>query len=268
MNRIARCFDELKKTNRKALVTYLVSGDPAPEVTLPTLHSMVEQGVDIIEIGIPFSDPMADGPTIQLGHERALAHKTSLRSTLQTVKTFRESNSHTPVVLMGYDNPIERMGYEIFAREAASAGVDGVIIVDLPPEEAEPLNGYLQEAGIENIFLLAPTTTTERAKHIISLAGGFLYYVSLKGVTGAGHVDVDSVHQRLDQFRELTQLPICVGFGIKSGEAAKALSRQADGAVVGSLLVDKMGQMAGAAPEKIASAIGELIAPIRSALDN
>jgi tryptophan synthase alpha chain len=267
MNRITRCFDELKKANRKALVTYLVSGDPAPEATVPALHAMVEQGVDIIEIGVPFSDPMADGPTIQLGHERALAHKTSLRSTLQTVKVFRESNTRTPIVLMGYDNPIERMGYQTFAREAVSAGVDGVIIVDLPPEEAEPLNGFLKDVGIENIFLLAPTTTTARARHIISLAGGFLYYVSLKGVTGAGHADVDSVNQRIDQFRELTDLPICVGFGIKSGETARAMTRRADGAVVGSLLVDRMGQMAGDTPENIAAAVGALIAPIRAALD-
>ncbi|MCW8193259.1 tryptophan synthase subunit alpha [Proteobacteria bacterium 005FR1] len=268
MNRIARCFADLKQARRKALVTYLVSGDPFPEATLPTLHKMAEQGADIIEIGIPFSDPMADGPTIQLAHERALAHKASLRRTLETVRTFRQDNVDTPIVLMGYDNPIERMGYETFAREAAAAGVDGVIIVDLPPEEAEPLNGYLQQAGIENIFLLAPTTTAERARHIVSLAGGFLYYVSLKGVTGAGHVDANSVNQKISQFRELTDLPICVGFGIKSGDTARLLTENADGAVVGSLLVDKMGQMPGEAPEKIAAAVGELIAPIRAALDS
>jgi tryptophan synthase alpha chain len=268
MNRISLCFDTLKETNRKALVTYIVSGDPVPEATLRTLHKLVEQGADIIEVGVPFSDPMAEGPTIQLGHERALAHKTSLRSTLQTVKTFRETNQHTPIILMGYVNPIERMGYDIFASEAASAGVDGVIIVDLPPEEAKALNGQLQNWGIENIFLLAPTTTPERAKHIVSLAGGFLYYVSLKGVTGAGHLDVNSVNKKIATFRELTGLPICVGFGIKSGEVAKAVTQQADGAVVGSLLVDKMGQMAGESAEVIATAVGELIAPIRTALDS
>lgn len=268
MNRIARCFENLKEANRKALVTYVVSGDPDPESTLPTLLKMAEQGADIIEVGVPFSDPMAEGPTIQLGHERALAHKTSLRSTLQTVKAFRESNQDTPIVLMGYDNPIERMGYETFSREAAAAGVDGVIIVDLPPEEAEALNGHLKAVNIENIFLLAPTTTPARAKHIISLAGGFLYYVSLKGVTGAGHLDVDSVNQKLTEFRQHTDLPICVGFGIKSGETARAVTRQGDGAVVGSLLVDKMGQMAGESAEAIAAAVGELVAPIRQAIDS
>lgn len=267
MNRISRCFEKLKENNRKALVTYVVSGDPSPEATLPTMHKMVEQGVDIIELGVPFSDPMAEGPTIQLGHERALAHKTSLRSTLATVKRFRESDPHTPIVLMGYDNPIERMGYEVFAREAAYAGVDGVIIVDLPPEEAEALNAHLKSVEIENIFLLAPTTTTKRAKHIISLASGFLYYVSLKGVTGAGNLDVESVNQKVSEFRKLTDLPICVGFGIKTGDAARAVTQLADGAVVGSLLVDKMGQMAGDSAEAIAEAVGDLVAPIRAALD-
>lgn len=268
MNRIARCFEKLQKANRKALVTYVVNGDPKPEATLPTLHKMVEEGADILEVGVPFSDPMAEGPAIQLGHERALAHKTSLRSTLEVVKKFRENNDYTPIVLMGYDNPIERMGYETFAREAAKAGVDGVIIVDLPPEEAEPLNGFLKEEGIENIFLLAPTTTTERARHIVSLAGGFLYYVSLKGVTGAGHLDVDSVNQKVSEFRQLTDLPICVGFGIKSGETARAVSQHAEGAVVGSLLVNKMGELADQGADRIATAVGELVSPIRQAMDS
>lgn len=268
MNRISRCFENLKQAKRKALVTYIVNGDPKPAATLPTLHKMVEQGADILEVGVPFSDPMAEGPAIQLGHERALAHKTSLRSTLAVVKQFRETNDHTPIVLMGYDNPIERMGYETFAREAAKAGVDGVIIVDLPPEEAEPLNGFLKEVGIENIFLLAPTTTAERAKHIVSLTGGFLYYVSLKGVTGAGHLDVDSVKQKLGEFRQLTDLPICVGFGIKSAETARAVSERADGAVVGSLLVNKMGELAEDSPNDIAAAVGDLVAPIRKAMDS
>ncbi|MEX1032650.1 MAG: tryptophan synthase subunit alpha [Cellvibrionaceae bacterium] len=268
MNRISRCFETLKENKRKALVTYLVSGDPSPDATLPTMLTMAKQGVDLIEVGVPFSDPMADGPTIQLGHERALAHKTSLRSTLRTVKAFRESDQVTPVVLMGYDNPIERMGYETFAREAADVGVDGVIVVDLPPEEARALNDELKKKGIENIFLLAPTTTAERAKHIISFAGGFLYYVSLKGVTGAANMDVASVNQKLSEFRKLTDLPICVGFGIKNGETAKAATQQGDGAVVGSILVDKMGQMAGESGDAIAAAIGDLIAPIRAALDS
>lgn len=268
MNRIAQCFEQLKKTNRKALVGYVVSGDPYPEVNLPVWNAMVEHGVDIIEVGIPFSDPMAEGPTIQLAHERALEHKTSLRSTLQAIKVFRESNQHTPVVLMGYGNPVERMGYQTFAEEAAAAGVDGVLTVDLPPEEAKGLDEHLKANGIENIFLLAPTTTEERARHIVSMAGGFLYYVSLKGVTGAGHLDVDSVNEKVGEFRTLTDLPICVGFGIKTGEAAKAVTQQADGAVVGSLLVDAIGKLADQKPEDIAAAVGKLVAPLRAALDS
>lgn len=268
MNRIARCFEHLKKNKRKALVGYVVSGDPYPEANLPIWNAMVEHGVDIIEVGVPFSDPMAEGPTIQLAHERALAHKVSLRSTLQAIKAFRESNSETPILLMGYGNPVERMGYQTFAEEAAAAGVDGVITVDLPPEEAAELDRELKARGMENIFLLAPTTTKERAQHIVSMAGGFLYYVSLKGVTGAGHLDVSSVNEKVSQFRELTELPICVGFGIKSGEAARAVCQHADGAVVGSLLVDTIGKMADEKPEAIAAAVGKLVAPIRAALDS
>lgn len=268
MNRIAQCFEQLKKNNRKALVGYVVSGDPYPEANLPIWNAMVEKGVDIIEVGVPFSDPMAEGPTIQLAHERALAHRTSLRSTLQAIKAFREGNKETPIVLMGYGNPVERMGYQAFAEEAAAAGVDGVITVDLPPEEAEELDAELKERNIANIFLLAPTTTEDRARQIVSMARGFLYYVSLKGVTGAGHLDVSSVNEKVGQFRQLTDLPICVGFGIKTGEAARAVCEHSDGAVVGSLLVDTIGKMADQKPEAIAAAVGDLVAPLRSALDS
>lgn len=268
MNRIAQCFEQLKKSNRKALVGYVVSGDPYPEANLPIWNAMVEHGVDIIEVGVPFSDPMAEGPTIQLAHERALEHKTSLRSTLKAIKAFRESNQNTPIVLMGYGNPVERMGYQTFAEEAAAAGVDGVITVDLPPEEAKELDDQLKARNIENIFLLAPTTTDDRAKHIVSMAGGFLYYVSLKGVTGAGHLDVDSVNQNVTRFQEFTELPICVGFGIKTPEAARAVTEKAAGAVVGSLLVDTIGKMAKEKPEAIAAAVGKLVAPLRAALDS
>ncbi|MGH1470002.1 MAG: tryptophan synthase subunit alpha [Cellvibrionaceae bacterium] len=268
MTRIARCFESLKKEKKKALVTYVVNGDPSPTTVLPTMHALVDNGADIIELGVPFSDPMAEGPVIQLGHERALANGASLKSSIEAVKRFRETNQTTPVVLMGYENPIERMGYEAFAKSASDAGVDGLISVDLPPEEATELNALLKNVGIDNIFLLSPSTTLERAKHIISLATGFLYYVSLKGVTGAGHLDVNAVNKRLAEFRTLTDLPICVGFGIKNGDTAKAVTESADGAVVGSLLVDKMGSMAGESDDDIASAVGELVLPFRRTMDS
>lgn len=267
MNRINSTLAQAKQKDRKALITYIVNGDPIPGATLATMHAMVEAGVDIIELGVPFSDPMAEGPVIALGHERALANKTSLTSTMAVVKAFRETNNDTPVVLMGYANPVERMGYEAFADNAVAAGVDGLLTVDLPPEEAESLNRELKRVGIENIFLLAPATAGERAKKIVSLAGGFLYYVSLKGVTGAGHLDVDSVERKVNEFRGLTDLPICVGFGIKDAETAKAIARSADGAVVGSLLVERMGSMASNTPQEIAKGVVDLIKPIRKGLD-
>lgn len=267
MNRITQRLASLKSDGRKAFVSYVVNGDPAPEATLPAMHELVAQGVDIIELGVPFSDPMADGPVIQLGHERALANKTTLRGTLATVKAFRESDNDTPVVLMGYANPIERMGYKTFARAAGEAGVDGLLTVDLPPEEAEALNAELKAVGIESIFLIAPTTTRERIQLVSSLAGGFLYYVSLKGVTGAGHLDIASVEKKLAEIREITDLPLCVGFGIKDADSAKAIARHADGVVVGSAFVQVMGDGEGQEAASIARALGEKAAPIRAAID-
>lgn len=267
MNRISKRLGDLKAEGRKALVTYIVNGDPNPDVTLLTMHKLVEKGADIIELGVPFSDPMAEGPVIQRGHERALAHKTSLRNTLAVVQSFRETNQDTPVVLMGYANPVERMGAEVFAENAKNAGVDGLLTVDLPPEEAPILIDKLKSAQLENIFLLAPTTPRERAEKIVSMASGFLYYVSLKGVTGAGHLNIAEVDQRINELRTMTDLPICVGFGIKDGESAKAIGKSADGVVVGSLLVAKMGELENESPEVIANAVGELIEPIRKAID-
>lgn len=266
-NRITQRMNALKEANRKALVTYIVSGDPHPDVTLKTMHALVEKGTDIIELGIPFSDPMAEGPVIQLGHERALEHNVSLTSTLQVVKEFRQTDDSTPIVLMGYANPIERMGYRHFAKAAAEAGVDGALTVDLPPEEASELNAELKEFGLENIFLLAPTTTVQRIREIVSMASGFVYYVSLKGVTGAGHLDLGSVKDKLELIRRYTDLPVCVGFGIKDGESAKAVAEHADGAVVGSLFVDKMGALAQSDSEAVASEVGNLAAGIRQGLD-
>lgn len=268
MSRISQTFSALKERNGKALVAYIVNGDPVTEATLPTMHKMVAAGVDIIELGVPFSDPMAEGPVIQKGHERALEHKVSLTDTMNVVAEFRKTNKTTPVLLMGYANPVERMGYSVFADKAAAAGVDGLLTVDLPPEELESLKGELDRCGIDNIFLLAPTTRVERAREIAAHASGFLYYVSLKGVTGAGHLDVGSVQQKLDEFGALTNLPLCVGFGIKDASSAQAVARLADGVVIGSVLVDAMGQSQGKKPDQIADAVGGIISEIRQALDN
>lgn len=267
MSRISLRLNEAKASGRKILVTYIVNGDPHPDVTLPTMHALVAQGVDVIELGVPFSDPMAEGPVIQKGHERALVHNTSLTSTLELVRQFRHDNSETPVVLMGYANPVERFGYQAFARAAADAGVDGLLTVDLPPEEVSLLKDELDAVGLDNIFLLAPTTRLERAQKIAEYASGFLYYVSLKGVTGAGHLDVDAIKNKLLEFGKLTDLPMCVGFGIKDPATAKAVAQLADGVVIGSVLVEKMGALEGQPPAAIAAAVGDIAGSIRQALD-
>ena len=267
MNRINQCMHALKKSQRKAFVAYIVSGDPYPSATLKTMRELVANGADIIELGIPFSDPMAEGPIIQLGHERALLHNTSLATTLSTVRQFRETNKHTPVLLMGYANPIERKGYDNFVTDAAAAGVDGVLTVDLPPEEATELNDKLKHAGLDNIFLLAPTTRPSRICEVVSLASGFVYYVSLKGVTGAGHLDLDSVKHKVAEIRQMTDLPLCIGFGIKDSASANAVAQYGDGVVIGSVFVDKMGRLASAGGDTIAAAVGELAADIRQGLD-
>jgi len=267
MSRISSHLKQLKASGRKALVSYIVNGDPVPGVTLQVMHTLVEKGVDIIELGVPFSDPMAEGPVIQKAHERALVHNTSLTDTLEVVRQFRETNTATPVVLMGYANPVERFGYKAFAKAASEAGVDGLLTVDLPLEEVADLRVELDAVGLDNIFLLAPTTRTERARKVAAQASGFLYYVSLKGVTGAGHLDVAAVKEKLDEFGAMSDLPICVGFGIKDAETAKAVAALADGVVVGSVLVNKMGELAGESADVIANATGEIIADIRKALD-
>lgn len=268
MNRITSRMNALKAASRKAFVAYIVSGDPRPSVTLATMHELVRQGVDIIELGIPFSDPMAEGKVIQLGHERALEHKVSLTSSMALVAQFRQHDNDTPVILMGYANPIERKGYSVFADAAASAGVDGVLTVDLPPEEASSLNVELKRVDLHSIFLLAPTTTSSRIREIVSMASGFVYYVSLKGVTGAGNLDLDSVKKKLLEIRTMTDLPLCVGFGIKDGASAKAVSEHGDGAVVGSIFVDRMGELQNGTDAEIVSAVGEIAANIRAGLDN
>lgn len=269
MNRINQKLATLRAQGRKALVPYIVAGDPFKETTVPAMHALVAAGADILEIGVPFSDPMAEGPVIQLAHERALKHKTSLRNTLAMVAEFREQDNETPVVLMGYANPVEKMGYQQFAEQAQLSGVDGVLTVDLPPEEAEDFTKILRQHGLENIFLIAPTTTLNREKSIAELAGGYIYYVSLKGVTGAGHLDTESVQQKVAEIRTLTDLPVCVGFGIKDGATARAASSSADGAVVGSVLVNAMAEQAklNSDTDQINESIASIVKEIRAALD-
>ncbi len=266
MNRIVDCLDKIKSRGGKALATYIVGGDPNPEVTLAAMQAIVAAGADILEIGVPFSDPMAEGPVIQLGHERALANRFSLRQCIELVRKFRETDQTTPVVLMGYANPVERMGYEAFAKNAAAAGVDGVLTVDLPPEEATDVIQLFRAQGLETIFLLAPTSSDERTGRVAAMAGGFIYYVSLKGVTGAGHLDVAAVAQRVDFIRSTCTLPVLVGFGIKDAESAAAVARCADGVVVGSALVELMGS--GKPLPDVVDALTDKVSSIRAALNN
>lgn len=271
MSRITALFEQLREQQRKALIPYLVAGDPEPDITVPAMHALVEAGADIIELGVPFSDPMAEGPVIQLAHERALEHGVSLRDVLAMVSRFREQNTATPVVLMGYANPVEVMGYEFFAEQAASAGVDALLTVDLPPEEGEQAKAVLAANGIDTIYLLAPTTTEDRVRHICQHAAGYLYYVSLKGVTGASHLDVDSVRDKLVMIRRHTDLPVTVGFGIKDADSASAVAPLSDGVVVGSALVSAIAEQAAAGvrePEVLLQPAVSLLAAIRSAIDS
>ena len=267
MSRIAGRFEALRAQGRKALIPYVTAGDPKPGVTVSLMHAMVEAGADIIELGVPFSDPMADGPVIQRASERALEHHTSLRDVLGMVRNFRADDPNTPVVLMGYLNPIEVMGYETFAAAAAAAGVDGALTVDIPPEEAGGLLSALNQHGLDAIFLLAPTTTGERIDSICRAASGFVYYVSLKGVTGASHLDLGEVENKLANIRSSTDLPVGVGFGIKDAATAAAVAGLADAVVVGSALVSRVEALADQ-PEAIAPALAELLAEMRMAMDN
>lgn len=236
-NRLDGCFRELKKQGKKALIPYIAAGDPGPALTVPLMHAMVKAGVDIIELGVPFSDPMADGPVIQRAVERALAHNVSLRDVIEMVKQFREQDQTTPVVLMGYLNPFEQMEYAAFADSAKEAGVDGVLTVDMPPEEAATLRKELDRVGLDPIFLIAPTSRSTRIKSITKIATGYLYYVSLKGITGSNKLDIDSVVAKMAEIRAHTEIPICVGFGIKDASSAAAVAAVADGVIVGSALV-------------------------------
>lgn len=244
MSRINQIAEKAAAANKKLLIPYLVAGDPNLETTQALMHKLVEQGADIIELGIPFSDPSSDGPVIQRGVERALAKGTTLKQVLELVAQFRETDADTGIVLMGYLNPIEIMGYKNFAEAASASGVDGVLTVDLPPMEAGVLNEMMRAVAVDTIFLVAPTTRDERVASITEHCSGYLYYVSLKGVTGAALIDYDCVTANINKLRELTQLPIVIGFGIKDAETAAAMGKLADGVIIGSALVEKIALLA------------------------
>ncbi|MBL6986944.1 MAG: tryptophan synthase subunit alpha [Methylobacter sp.] len=267
MSRLAATFEALSKTGRKALVPFITAGDPRPDFTLPMMHAMVDAGVDVIELGVPFSDPMADGPVIQRASERALEHKMSLRRVLAIATEFRKTNQHTPVVLMGYVNPIEAMGYEDFANAAQRADIDGVLTVDLPPEEAEQCVALLKARDIDPIFLLAPNSTDERIKKMDVAGSGYLYYVSLKGVTGAGHLNVVDVEAKLKQIKANTRLPVAIGFGVKDAQTAKTVADLGDGVVVGSALIGKIEANLDDL-ERAKTEIIELLTSMRQAMDS
>ncbi|MCK5191411.1 MAG: tryptophan synthase subunit alpha [Methylococcales bacterium] len=267
MSRLKTRFDELAKKGRKALIPFITAGDPNPDFTVPMMHAMVEAGADVIELGVPFSDPMADGPVIQRASERALEHHVGLRKVLSFVTEFRKTDQQTPIVLMGYLNPIEIMGYEDFANAAQRAEVDGVLTVDLPPEEAEECVALLKARDIDQIFLLAPNSSAERIRKMDAVGSGYLYYVSIKGVTGAGHLDTNDVENKLLEIRANTKLPVGVGFGVKNAETAKTIASIADGVVVGSAFISKIEQNLDN-PEKAKTEIIELLKSMRLAMDS
>jgi tryptophan synthase alpha chain len=240
MSRIEQVFKDLKKQNKKALIPFITAGDPSVDLTLKILHQMVKSGADMIEIGIPFSDPMADGPVIQRASERALANNVGIKKTFEIVKDFRSTNKTTPIILMGYANPIEAIGLDQFLTLCKDSDIDGVITVDYPPEESENYVKKLKEINVDAIFLLAPTTEKQRIEKIIKQASGFLYYVSLKGVTGAQNIDIDQVKGRVHEIKELTNLPVAVGFGVRDPETAKKVAEFSDAVVIGSRIIQEV----------------------------
>ena len=266
MSRIAERFARLREQRRKALIPYITAGDPLPTVTVPLLHALVGAGADLLEVGVPFSDPMADGPVIQAACERALEHHVTLHQVLDMVREFRRQDMSTPVILMGYLNPIEVWGYVDFAAAAAAAGVDGVLTVDMPPEEAGGLVEALRKHDLDTIFLLAPTSNEERMRLVSELASGFLYYVSFKGVTGANRLDVGAVEAKLQELRRHTQLPIGVGFGIRDAASAAQVAAIADAVVVGSALVGRIPDLL-EQPESIPGQLAAIVGEMRAAID-
>ena len=264
MSRIAATFEQLNKQGRKALIPFITAGDPDPKLTVTLMHALAKGGCDVIELGVPFSDPMADGPVIQRSSERALKHGVSLKDVLGYVAEFRRTDASTPVVLFGYANPIEAMGLERFADAAKSAGADGVLVVDYPPEEARPLVQLLDPRGLDTIFLLAPTTTDGRLREVGKLGRGYLYYVSLRGVTGAANIDIADVAARVKHVRGFTRLPVGVGFGIRDAQSARAIGAIADAVVIGSALIQEIEKVP---RDKLTAQVTRFLAPIREALD-
>jgi len=264
VSRIQARFEALRRAKRKALIPYITAGDPSPALTVPLMRALVEAGADIIELGVPFSDPMADGPVVQRSGERALKQGVSLADVLGLVRDFRHHNSQTPLVLMGYANPIEAMGTQKFTAAAKDAGVDGVIVVDYPPEECEQFAAHARQAGIDPIFLLAPTSTEQRIQEVARVGSGYLYYVSLRGVTGAGHIDLADVAAQIPRIRAATQLPIGVGFGIRDAESARRVAQAADAVVIGSRVIQ---EIEAAGPDQAVARVKALLRPIREALD-
>ena len=266
MNRIERRLANARSAGRKALVTFITAGDPERSATVPAMHALVAGGADVIEVGVPFSDPEAEGPAIQKSSERALKAGTRMLDVLDMVRAFRERDGDTPVLLMGYLNSVERMGYRTFVDAAGAAGVDGIIIVNLPPEESGDLRRLLRERDLHLVFLIAPTTTPERIGLIAQQASGFIYYVALKGVTGATHLRVDGIAGQIERIRAHTNLPVMIGFGIKDGASARMVAPLADGVVLGSALVTTM-ERYGNEPGRIAAALAEQVQEIRTAID-
>ena len=264
MSRIAARFEQLKKQGRKALIPFVTAGDPSPKQTVPIMRALVSAGADIIELGVPFSDPMADGPTIQRSSERALRHGVGLTDVLGFGSEFRNADSDTPVVLMGYANPSEAMGHQNFARRAKAAGVDGVLVVDYPPEQSATLSAELRKQDIDSIFLLAPTSVEARMDEVARVASGYVYYVSLKGVTGASTLDFEEVSKRIPQIRAHVKLPIGVGFGIRDGETARAIASVSDAVVIGSRLVQEIEQ---SEPAEVEGRVAAFLGGIRRAMD-
>jgi tryptophan synthase alpha chain len=269
MSRTDATFAALRQQGRKALIPYVTAGFPFADFTPQLMHAMVDAGADVIELGVPFSDPMADGPVIQRAGEKALAMGVGLAQVLAMVRGFRERDAKTPVVLMGYANPIEayelKHGKDSFARDAAAAGVDGVLVVDYPPEECEAFAAALKAQGLDLIFLLAPTSTDERMRQVARIASGYVYYVSLKGVTGAGHLDTDAVEQALPRIRSFVNVPVGVGFGIRDAATARAIGRVADAVVIGTKVIQVLEEQP---RERAASAVAAFLAEIRAALDS
>jgi tryptophan synthase alpha chain len=265
MSRIAATFAALKASGRKALIPYITAGDPFADATVDIMTAMVAAGADVIELGVPFSDPMADGPVIQKASERALAKGIGTIQVLDMVRRFRSRDAKTPVVLMGYANPVERYGIDRFVADAREAGVDGVLVVDYPPEESVAFTRSLRDNGIDPIFLLAPTSTDERMRQVGRVASGYVYYVALKGVTGAGHLDTEAVGRMIPRIRAEVKIPVGVGFGIRDGRSARAVADVADAVVIGSALVQLLETCT---RDNAAAAAAGFIAEIRAALDS